>query len=105
MNDLEMRTDGDPARVLIEELLRTALGVGGMLGALVEDLPEGAFPGEDNAAAVVEMAIGSCRPVIATAGEPACREAVALLGSIGDRIADDLRLAAGLARSGEHGHA
>jgi hypothetical protein len=40
-----------------------------VLGALLEELPEDAFPGEDNAAVLVEMVVGSCRPVFEAAAE------------------------------------
>jgi len=90
--------DTDAARVLIEELLRTALALGGALASLLDDLPEDAFPGEDSAVALIEMVVGSCRPAIAAAGEPDCRRAAALVGAIRYRVLDDLRVAAELAR-------
>lgn len=90
----------DAARVLIEELLRTAFGLGDVLGSLLEDLPEDAFPGEDNAAVLLEMVVGSCRPAIEASGESGCWAAIALIGAVRDRVFDDLRAAAALAKSG-----
>lgn len=99
MSHCDDRADGsDAARVLIEELLRTALALGGALASLLDDLPEDAFPGEDSAAVLIEMLVGSCRPATAAAGEPDCRRAAALVGAIRYRVLDDLRAAAELAR-------
>lgn len=91
----------DVARVLIEELLCTAFALGDLLATLLDDLPEDAFPGEDNAAVLIEMAVGSSRPAISAAGEADCRKAAALVGAVRDRVIDDLRAAAELA--GERG--
>jgi len=67
-------TEGaDAAQALIEELLHTAFSLG-------------------------EMLAGSSRPVIDAAGEADCRVATALIGAIRDRVLDDLRAAARLAR-------
>jgi hypothetical protein len=94
----DRRADGEEAaQLLIEELLRTALALTGALGALLEDMPEDAFPGEDNAAVLLEMVVGSCRPVVMAAGEADCRAATALIGAVRDRFLDDLRTAAVLA--------
>lgn len=87
----------DAARVLIDELLRTALALGGVLASLLEELPEGAFPGEDNGAVLVEMLVGSCLPAVEAAGEPDCWAASALIGAVRDRVLEDLRAAAALA--------
>jgi hypothetical protein len=93
------RADGaDAAQVLIEELLRTALALSGAVASLLDDLPEEAFPGEDNAAVLIEMIAGSCRPAVEAAGEPDCWAAAALIGAVRDRVLDDLRAAAELAR-------
>jgi hypothetical protein len=100
MSHSDGRADGtDAAQLLIEELLRTALALGGVLASLLEDLPEEAFPGEDNAAVLIEMVVGSCRPAVEAAGEPDCWAATALIGAIRDRVIDDLRAAAEAARS------
>jgi hypothetical protein len=86
--------DGDPARFLVEELLRTGLALTDLLSSLLEDLPEDAFPGEENGAVLIEMVAGSCRPAVEAAGEPTCRAATALVGAVRDRVLDDLRAAA-----------
>lgn len=89
-----------PARELIEELLRTGLTFVDVLSSLIEDLPEEAFPGEDNAAVVLEMLIGTCRPAIDAVGESDARATTVLIGAIRERMLDDLRDAAALARAG-----
>jgi hypothetical protein len=47
---------------------------------------------------LVEMIVGSCRPAIAAAGEQECWAAAGLIGAVRDRVLDDLRTAAELAR-------
>lgn len=102
MSHSDIRADGaDPTRVLVEELLRTAFALSDALASLLEDLPEGTFPGEENAAVLIEMVAGSCRPAIEAAGEPNCWAATALIGAVRDRFIEDLRAAARLGRSGE----
>ena len=91
--------DADAAHVLIEELLRTAFALSDVIGSLLEELPEGAFPGEDSAAVLVEMVVGSCRPAVEAAGEPGCWAASALIAAVRDRVLNDLRAAAELAGS------
>jgi hypothetical protein len=94
------RTDGaDAAQVLIEELLRTGLALGDALSSLLEEMPEEAFPGEDNAAVLIEMVVGSGRPAVEAAGEAECWASAALVRSVRDRALDDLRAAVELARS------
>ncbi len=90
--------DGDPARELIEELLRTGLVLTDLLASLLEEIPEDAFPGEDKGAVLMEMVVGSCRPALDAAGEQDCMTARALIGAIEDRVLDDLRAAAAIAR-------
>ncbi len=68
------------------------------MGAFLEEMPEDAFPGEDSAAVLLEMVAGSCRPATAAAGESSCWAATALIGSMRDRVIDDLRAALELAR-------
>jgi hypothetical protein len=86
-------------RVLIEELLRTAFALHDVLGSLLDDLPEDAFPGEDGAEVLLEMVVGSCLPALTAAGIEECEVATALVGAVRDRVLDDLRRAAELARS------
>jgi hypothetical protein len=91
------RSDASLARELVEQLLRTSFVVADLLGSLIEQLPEDAFPGEDNAAVLLEMVAGTCTPVVAAAGESCCQEAIALIAAVQDRILSDLRAAARLA--------
>jgi hypothetical protein len=91
---------GDAAQVLIEELLRTGLALTDVLSSLLEDLPEDAFPGENSGAVLIEMVVGTCRPAVEAAGERECWAATALIGAVRDRVLDDLRAAAQLARPG-----
>ena len=88
----------DAAQELIEELLRTAFWFHDTMGSFLEDMPEDSFPGEDNAAVLLEMVVGSCRPAAEAAGESACWAATALIGSMRDRVVDDLRTALELAK-------
>lgn len=100
----EVKRDGsaDAARALLEELLLSGLAVAGLLSTLLDELPAGSFPGEDPAAALLEMAVGSSQPAAAAAGERRCWEASALIGAVRDRLLDDLRRAAELAREPEN---
>lgn len=89
------------AQALIEELLHTAFSIGGLFVSLLDDLPEDAFAGEDQAAVLIEMLAGSSRPAVEAAGEAECQTAIALVGAVRDRILDDLRTAARLAAQGD----
>lgn len=91
---MTLRAEADATRDLVEELLRTGLTLVDLLDSLLEDLPSGAFPGEDNAAVLLEMVIGTCRPAVAAAGEAHCRRATALIGAVRDRVIHDLEAAA-----------
>lgn len=91
----------DATQILVEELLRTAFSLGGAFVSLLDDLPEDAFPGEDPSAVLIEMVSGTCRPVVEAAGESACWAAASLIGAVRDRVIDDLRAAAELARRGQ----
>jgi len=92
--------EGDFAQALVEELLRSGLVLTEMLASLLEDLPEDAFPGEENGAVLIEMIVGSCRPVVDAVGEPNCRAAIALIAAMREKVVEDLRLAAALAGAG-----
>jgi hypothetical protein len=50
------QSDARLARELVEQLLRASLTLTDMLASLIEELPEEAFPGEDNAAVLLESA-------------------------------------------------
>lgn len=93
--------DVDLARALVEELLRTAFALEGVLASLLEQLPENAFPGEDSAAVLVEMVAGTCRSAVEAAGEPVSTRAIALIGAVRNTVLRDLEEAA--ARSGGGG--
>jgi hypothetical protein len=47
---------------VIVELLRTGLTLVDLLSSLLEDLPDDAFPGEENGEVLIEMVAGSCAP-------------------------------------------
>jgi hypothetical protein len=89
----------DECRFFVEEVLRTGLMLADVLGALLEDLPDDAFPGEDPAEVLLEMLAGTFRPAAKAAGARAVREAAGLLGALGDRALADLRAAADAART------
>lgn len=80
----------------MEELLRTGLTLIDTLSTLLED--EKAFPEEEGGEVLIEMLVGTCRPVIEAAGMEQCRSSTALLTAIRDRFIEDLRLAASLAK-------
>jgi hypothetical protein len=99
MSHLKRRSESnDAAQLLIEEMLRSGLALTSMLASLLEDIPDNAFPGEENGAVLIEMVVGSCRPVVDTVGESECRAAAALLEAVRSKVVDDLRAAALLAR-------
>jgi hypothetical protein len=89
--------DVELARELIMALVRTGFVVGDAVSSLIEDLPPDAFPGENHAEVLLEMAAGSCAPVVRAAGEPLCRELIALAGAVQEKFLTDLRTAADLA--------
>jgi len=95
----EMREDA--AWGLVEELLRTGLALVDTIGALIEEVPEDAFPGEDAGVVLVEMVVGTCRPALEAAGQEDCRAAAGLIASIGESVFRDLRAAASLAAAPE----
>ena len=86
---------------LVEEVLRTALALEDVMSSLLEELPDGAFPGEDNARVLLEMVVGSVHPAALAAGPRDCRTATALVGAIRERVIADLRTAAELAKDRE----
>ena len=88
----------DEVRTFVEELLRTGLTLTDLLAGLLEELPEGAFPGEDSGDVLIDMLAGSLTPVAEAAGRTTVRRSTALLGAVRDRTIADLRLAAKQAR-------
>jgi hypothetical protein len=89
----------DPVRAFVEQLLATGLMLVDVLGGLLDDLPDDAFPGENPAEVLVEMLTGTVRPVVLAAGEGSIEEVTALLGAVADRTLADLRAAVELAKS------
>jgi hypothetical protein len=89
--------DLEITRALVEEVLRTALALEDVIVSLLDDLPDGAFPGEDPGLVLLEMVVGSVHPAAVAAGARECRVATALVGAIRERVIDDLRTAAVLA--------
>lgn len=83
---------------MIEALLRTALWLFDVTAALLDELPEDAFPSEDPGAVMIEMLAGSCRPAIDAAGKAGCRAAIELAEAIRENVRKDLRIAAESAR-------
>lgn len=92
-----MHPTHDTTREFTEALLSTGLGLVDSLSTLLEGLPEDAFPGEEPAAVLVEMLVGTLRPVTKAAGERTVREATALLAAAHERFLMDLHKAAELA--------
>ena len=89
--------DLETTRELVEEVLRTAMALEDVVVSLLEDLPDGAFPGEDPGLVLLEMIVGSVHPAAVAAGLRDTRTATALVGAIRERVLADLRTAAVLA--------
>ncbi|HWF75226.1 MAG TPA: hypothetical protein VG186_17905 [Solirubrobacteraceae bacterium] len=83
----------DYGRDFVTEVLRTGLMLTDLVTDLIEGMPEDAYPGESCAAVVIEMLIGSLRPVLDAAGEESVRSAIALLTAAQDRTLADMRRA------------
>ena len=90
----------DDVRALTEQTLRTGTMLSRLVGDLLDELPEDAFPGEDEVEVLFEMLVGTIVPVADAAGADAVRSATALLGAMGDRVLADLRAAMELADEG-----
>lgn len=96
----ERRTDAlEATEDLVQALLRTSLTLQDVYVSLVEEIPDDAFPGEDPAEVLLEMLSGSACLAIEAAGLEISRAATALIGAVMDRVIDDLRAAAALARA------
>lgn len=91
----------ETTRELVEEVLRTAMALEDVVVSLLEDLPDGAFPGQDAGLALLEMIVGSAHPATAAAGLRDTRTATALVVAIRERVLTDLRAAATLAQERE----
>jgi hypothetical protein len=88
-------------RDLVEEVMLTALALDDVLGSLIAELPDDAFPGEDKTDVVLQMIVGSVVPAARAAGEESCRTATALVAAIRERVLADLHTAAELAMERE----
>ena len=84
-------------REFVEEALRTGFALIDVVGAILDELPDDAFPGEAPADAVLEMLVSSLQPVTEAAGPNTVRQATALLGATRDRTFSELRAAAAIA--------
>ncbi|MBS1879388.1 MAG: hypothetical protein JST31_07745 [Actinobacteria bacterium] len=84
---------------LVQALLRTSLSLQDVYVSLLEGIPDDAFPGRDPAEVLLEMIYGSACLAIEAAGPELSRAATALIGAVMDRVLDDLRAAAALARA------
>jgi hypothetical protein len=93
--------DLDTTRELVVEVLRTALALEEVMTSLLDELPESAFPDEDNGQVLLEMVVGSVHPAARAAGERDCRVATALVGAVRERVIADLHTAAELAKERE----
>ena len=92
------QADLEVTRDLVEEVMLTAIALDDVMGALLDEIPEGAFPGEDNAHVLLEMVVGSVHPAARAAGTHDCRIAAALVAAIRERVLTDLHTAAELSR-------
>jgi hypothetical protein len=85
------------------QVIRTGFMLQELLGNLLEDLPEDAFPGENTTHVLVEMLTGTIRPVAERAGEPQVRRATRLLNASGEKVVEDLRAALALRMAMDRG--
>jgi hypothetical protein len=87
----------EATRALVEEVLRTAMALEDVMVSLLDDLPDGAFPGQDPGLVLLDMIVGSVHPAAVAAGARDTRTATALVVAIRERVLADLRAAATLA--------
>jgi hypothetical protein len=92
-------SDVEVARELVEALVSAGITISETLASLLEDLPDGAFPGEDKAEVLLDM--GTCAPLVDRVGQPRCAAAIELAAEVRRRLLDDLRAAAASARADE----
>jgi hypothetical protein len=92
------QADLEITRDLVEEVLLTAIALDDVMGALLDEIPEGAFPGEENGLVLLEMVVGSVHPAARAAGTHDCQIATALVAAIRERVLTDLHTAAELSR-------
>jgi hypothetical protein len=81
-----------------QEVLRAGLMLSGLASDLVEELPSDAFPGEDTAAVVIEMLIGTIHTAIEDVDPYDLARATELLERACDRVLEHLSLALELRR-------
>jgi hypothetical protein len=86
---------------LIEGLMGAVVAVDFVLATLM-DLPADALPGEDKTDAIRGLLTAIACHEVEAVGEEACRAATALIETVIERIADDARAAAQLARAPGH---
>lgn len=86
------------SRELVEGLMGAVVAIDFVLQTLM-DLPADALPGEDRAEAIRELLTASACRDVEMVGEDTCRAATALIETVVERIADDARAAAQLARA------
>jgi hypothetical protein len=91
-------SDVEVARELVEALVSAGITISETLASLLEDLPDGAFPGEDKGEVLLDMVAGTCVPLVHRVGQPRCAAATALIAEVRRRFLDDLRAAAAQAR-------
>jgi hypothetical protein len=88
----------DLTRTLVEHIVRTGLGISTIVDLLLDALPEHAYPGEDNAAVLLDMLVGTLRPVVDGADPAVVRATIDFLQATLERTDHDLRAASRLAR-------
>jgi DNA-binding MurR/RpiR family transcriptional regulator len=88
----------DHIATFTEELLRTGYMVAELGANLVEATPADAYPGEEPAAVVIEMIIGSIRTTLAGADEPDVVRATELIAEARERVLEHLQLALAVSR-------
>jgi hypothetical protein len=87
----------EATRELVEEILLTALALDAVMTALLAEIPDGAFPGEENIEVLLQMVVGSARPSVRAAGIREAQTATALVVALRERVLTDLHTAAELA--------
>jgi len=86
------------AHALTVTVLRIGVMLSELLGNLLDELSDDAFPGEDPAEVLIEMLTGTITPVASAAGAGSVNETIALLEAVGDRVLTEMRAAVELAR-------
>ncbi len=76
-----------------------------LLADLFESLPDNAYPGESNAEVLLEMLVGTIRPVAEAAGSQSVMSATALIVDSRDKTLSHLRRVVQLARHRDAGQA